>query len=114
MIALYLAWEEPLAKEPEGVYLHDGGRPMLGRKIKGESQCELRSLGLVVEDDDLQVDLRRTVPASADGHDQRALALELRGFDDSRVPGDVGERLGRIAGARYVTSPATEQRALRS
>jgi hypothetical protein len=40
---------------------------MRGRKIKGESERELRSLGLVVEHDDLQVDLKRTVPASADG-----------------------------------------------
>ncbi|MGZ6616812.1 MAG: hypothetical protein ACXVFQ_20595 [Solirubrobacteraceae bacterium] len=38
VIALYRAWEEPLAKEPKGVYLHDDGRPMLGRKIKGKSQ----------------------------------------------------------------------------
>ena len=36
VIALYRAWEEPLAKEPKGVYLHDDGRPMLGRKIKGK------------------------------------------------------------------------------
>lgn len=47
--ALYRAWEEPLAKEPEGVYLHDHGRPMLGRKLKGKSQRELRDLGLLVE-----------------------------------------------------------------
>lgn len=66
VIALYRAWEEPLAKEPKGVYLHDDGRPMLGRKIKGKSQGELRSLGLVVEHDDLQVDPKLTV---ADGHD---------------------------------------------
>jgi len=49
MIALYRAWEEPLAKEPDGVYLHNDGRPMLGRKLKGKSQRELRDLGLVVE-----------------------------------------------------------------
>jgi uncharacterized membrane protein YeiH len=49
VIALYRAWEEPLAKEPKGVYLHDDGRPMLGRKIKGKSEREMRSLGLVVE-----------------------------------------------------------------
>jgi hypothetical protein len=42
---------------------------MLGRKINGKSERELRSLGLVVEDDDLQVDPKLTVPASADGHD---------------------------------------------
>ena len=51
VIALYRAWEEPLAKEPTGVYIHDEGRPMLGRKLAGKSQRELRSLGLLVDDD---------------------------------------------------------------
>jgi len=50
MVALYYAWEEPLAKEPKGVYLHDDGRPMLGRKIKGKSRREMESLGLVVDE----------------------------------------------------------------
>ena len=50
MFALYRGWEEPLAKEPAGVYKHDDGRPLLGRKIAGKSQRELRDLGLVVED----------------------------------------------------------------
>lgn len=49
VIALYRAWEEPLAKVPAGVYLHSDGRPMLGRKLKGKSQRELRDLGLLVE-----------------------------------------------------------------
>ncbi len=49
MLALYRGWEEPLAKEPAGVYKHDDGRPLLGRKIAGKSQRELRDLGLVVE-----------------------------------------------------------------
>jgi hypothetical protein len=40
------AWQEPLAKEPTGVYQHDDGRPMLGRKLQGKSQRELRDLGL--------------------------------------------------------------------
>ena len=48
MIALYRAWEEPLAKEPKGVYQHSDGRPLLGRKLAGKSQRELRYLGLVV------------------------------------------------------------------
>jgi len=57
VVALYRAWEEPLAKEPQGVYIHDEGRPALGRKLKGKSQRELNSLGLVVADDgDLHVD----------------------------------------------------------
>ncbi|HUL85632.1 MAG TPA: TRIC cation channel family protein [Actinomycetota bacterium] len=51
VMALYRAWEEPLAREPEGVYLHSDGRPMLGRKLKGKSQRELRDLGLLVEDE---------------------------------------------------------------
>jgi hypothetical protein len=49
MLALYRGWEEPLAKEPSGVYKHDDGRPLLGRKLAGKSQRELRDLGLVVE-----------------------------------------------------------------
>jgi hypothetical protein len=49
VIALYRAWEEPLASEPTGVYRHDDGRPMLGRKLKGKSVRELRDLGLLVE-----------------------------------------------------------------
>jgi uncharacterized membrane protein YeiH len=47
--ALWYSWEEPLAKEPSGVYLHSDGRPLLGRKLAGKSQRELRDLGLVVE-----------------------------------------------------------------
>lgn len=50
--ALYRGWEEPLASEPTGVYKHDDGRPLLGRKIAGKSQRELRDLGLLVEDGD--------------------------------------------------------------
>ncbi|MBO0784520.1 MAG: TRIC cation channel family protein [Actinobacteria bacterium] len=46
VLALYFAWEEPLAKEPKGVYLHDDGRPMLGRKLKGKSVREMAALGL--------------------------------------------------------------------
>jgi uncharacterized membrane protein YeiH len=49
ILALYRGWEEPLAKEPAGVYQHSDGRPLLGRKIAGKSQRELRDLGLVVE-----------------------------------------------------------------
>jgi hypothetical protein len=45
--ALYFAWEEPLASEPKGVYIHDDGRPVLGRKLKGKSRREMASLGLV-------------------------------------------------------------------
>ncbi len=51
VLALWFAWEEPLAKEPAGVYIHNDGRPMLGRKLKGKSRRELRDLGLVVEPD---------------------------------------------------------------
>ena len=49
MLALYLGWEEPLAKEPAGVYQHSDGRPLLGRKIAGKCQRELHDLGLLVE-----------------------------------------------------------------
>jgi uncharacterized membrane protein YeiH len=49
MTALYRGWEEPLAKEPAGVYRHDDGRPLLGRKIARKSQRELHDLGLLVD-----------------------------------------------------------------
>jgi uncharacterized membrane protein YeiH len=49
MLALYRGWEEPLASEPQGVYQHSDGRPLLGRKLAGKSQRELRDLGLVVD-----------------------------------------------------------------
>ena len=51
MVALYRAWEEPLAKEPAGVYKHDDGRPLLGRKLAGKSVRELHDIGLAVEND---------------------------------------------------------------
>ena len=50
VLALYRGWEEPLAKEPAGVYKHSDGRPLLGRKIAGKSQRELRDLGLLIEE----------------------------------------------------------------
>lgn len=49
IVALYRGWEEPLAKEPAGVYQHSDGRPLLGRKLQGKSQRELRDLGLLPE-----------------------------------------------------------------
>ena len=49
VLALYRGWEEPLAKEPAGVYVHDDGRPLLGRKLKGKSKREMASLGLSTE-----------------------------------------------------------------
>ena len=52
LLALYRGWEEPLAKEPAGVYQHSDGRPLLGRKLKGKSVRELRDLGLLVEEGD--------------------------------------------------------------
>lgn len=50
--ALWYAWEEPLATEPDGVYQHADGRPLLGRKLSGKSQRELHDLGLLVEKGD--------------------------------------------------------------
>jgi uncharacterized membrane protein YeiH len=49
LLALYRGWEEPLASEPKGVYLHSDGRPLLGRKLAGKSERELHDLGLEVE-----------------------------------------------------------------
>ena len=54
VLALYRGWEAPLASEPKGVRLHSDGRPVLGRKLKGKSQRELRDLGLTVEPDQAQ------------------------------------------------------------
>jgi uncharacterized membrane protein YeiH len=51
LVALYRGWEEPLAGEPAGVYVHSDGRPLLGRKLQGKSQRELRDLGLLVEEE---------------------------------------------------------------
>jgi uncharacterized membrane protein YeiH len=50
VIALYRGWEEPLAREPHGVYRHSDGRPLLGRKLQGKSVREMRDLGLATED----------------------------------------------------------------
>lgn len=50
VVALYRGWEEPLARQPKGVYLHSDGRPLLGRKLAGKSQRELRDLGLLPDD----------------------------------------------------------------
>lgn len=50
--ALYKGWEEPLPKGPKGVVVHPEKRPLLGRKLAGKSQTELRDLGLLVEDDE--------------------------------------------------------------
>ena len=63
VLALYRGWEEPLAPEPAGVYRHDDGRPLLGRKLAGKSQRELRDLGLLVENGNAETDGK--VPAAA-------------------------------------------------
>jgi hypothetical protein len=48
--ALYRGREEPLAKEPKGVVIHGEHRPLLGRKLHGKSNQELRDLGLDVDE----------------------------------------------------------------
>jgi uncharacterized membrane protein YeiH len=50
VLALYRGWEEPLAREPKGLKLHSDRRPLLGRKLAGKSQEELRMLGLTVDE----------------------------------------------------------------
>jgi hypothetical protein len=35
-----------MPREAKGVVIHDDGRPLLGRKLAGKSQRELRDLGL--------------------------------------------------------------------
>jgi uncharacterized membrane protein YeiH len=49
LLALYRGWEEPLAKEPHGVYRHSDGRPLLGRKLAGKSEREMKDLGLAID-----------------------------------------------------------------
>jgi uncharacterized membrane protein YeiH len=49
VLAMYRGWEEPLAEGPTGVYVHQD-RPLLGSKIKGKSESELRALGLWVDE----------------------------------------------------------------
>lgn len=49
LLALSRGWEEPLASEPRGAYVHSDGHPLLGRKLAGKSQRELRELGLIGE-----------------------------------------------------------------
>ena len=68
MAALYYAWEEPLAKEPKGVYKHGDGRPLLGRKIAGKSHRELRDLGLLVENGTGQPAAGEAPSAAAPAH----------------------------------------------
>jgi len=51
LLALYRGWEEPLAKEPTGVYQHSDGRPLLGRKLAGKSVREMHDLGLAMNAD---------------------------------------------------------------
>lgn len=50
--ALYRGWEEPLASVPAGFVEHDDGRPLLGRKLRGKSERELRLIGLVHDHDE--------------------------------------------------------------
>jgi uncharacterized membrane protein YeiH len=50
VLSMYRGWEEPLADAPGGVYVHED-RPLLGAKIKGKSENELRALGLWVDDE---------------------------------------------------------------
>jgi hypothetical protein len=38
------------AARAEDAYQHSDGRPLLGRKLAGKSQRELRDLGLLVDD----------------------------------------------------------------
>jgi uncharacterized membrane protein YeiH len=51
VLALFFGWEEPLAKEPEGVVVHGRRRPLLGRKLVGMSNRQMEDLGLTVPDE---------------------------------------------------------------
>jgi hypothetical protein len=77
-LALYRGWEEPLAKAPAGVYKHGDGRPLLGSKIAGKSQRELRDLGPARGDPDLK---RRRLGG-------RNVARRFQEWDGSAVSGE--------------------------
>ncbi len=58
ILVLYLASEEPLAKEPPSAYLPDDGRPKLERKLKEESVREMKVIGLPEDDLKKKIDAR--------------------------------------------------------
>ena len=94
VIALYRAREEPLAREPQGVYQHSDGRPMLGRKLKGKSERELRDLGLVVDSPGAapEIEPRDRAADPPKSLDQQALGVIPGAELDQRVCGfPVGE-----------------------
>jgi len=49
LVAMYRGWEEPLASGPKGTEIHGEGKVLLGRKLTGKSQRELKKLGLLPE-----------------------------------------------------------------
>jgi uncharacterized membrane protein YeiH len=51
VLAMWRGWEEPMPKQPPGVYPHADERPLLGPKLTGKSEQELRDLGLLPDDD---------------------------------------------------------------
>jgi uncharacterized membrane protein YeiH len=58
-LALFMGWEEPLPKGPAGVVMVPERRPLLGRKLKGKSEKELRDLGLLAEEEPEEAALRK-------------------------------------------------------
>lgn len=50
VLAMLRGWEEPMPKQTPGVRSDDDGRPLLGPKLRGKSEQELRDLGLLAED----------------------------------------------------------------
>ena len=51
VLALYRGWEEPLAKEPTGVYLHDDGRPCSAASSRASPSARWSPLGLTTEEE---------------------------------------------------------------
>ena len=50
VLAMWRGWEEPMPKQPPGVHPHADERPLLGPKLTGKSEQELRDLGLLPDD----------------------------------------------------------------
>jgi uncharacterized membrane protein YeiH len=50
VLAMLRGWEEPMPKQTQGMRPHDDGRPLLGPKLRGKSEQELRDLGLLAEE----------------------------------------------------------------
>jgi hypothetical protein len=45
VLAMYRGWEEPMPKEPPGVYAHEHERPLLGPKLRASPSRSFETSG---------------------------------------------------------------------